>query len=153
MRFYFAAVLTLSMALVLAPVRSHAAESRGQQMTFLKDIEWKSVVAPDAEGRTIAVFMLYGNLGQEGPTSFLMKYSSGRRATPHSHSNDYYAVVVSGVFRHFLKSADESEAQMPGTSWYQKGNVVHDDYCEGPEDCILSVFFPEGFDVKFLDSK
>ena len=38
-----------------------------------------------------------------------------------------------------------------GATWFQKGSVVHHDFCVGPEDCILSIFWPEGFDVEFVN--
>jgi quercetin dioxygenase-like cupin family protein len=135
------------------PVVSLAADSPDQAITYPEDIRWKTVVAPDAQGRAISVFMLYGQLEQKEPTEFLMKYSAGRRATPHLHSGDYYAVVVSGKFRHFRASGSESRPLTRGATWFQKANVVHDDRCEGPEDCVLNVFFPTGFDVKFVDHK
>jgi hypothetical protein len=31
--------------------------------------------------------------------------------------------------------------------------VVHQDCCVGSEDCILAIFWPEGFDVELADSK
>jgi hypothetical protein len=30
---------------------------------------------------------------------------------------------------------------------------VHQDACVGPEDCILSIFWPDGFDVEFAEKK
>jgi len=153
MKVSVAVLFQLFLVSIALPLVSRAAASPEQAITYPEDIKWKTVVAPDTEGRAISVFMLYGQLEQKGPTTFLMKYSGGRRATPHLHSNDYYAVVVSGKFRHFLTSESESRPLTPGATWSQKGNVVHDDYCEGPEDCILDVFFPNGFDVKFVDPK
>jgi len=144
-------VLWLCVLSAVMPLVSNAADKAEQLITYPENIQWKPVVAPDAEGRSISAFMLYGEIGRMGPTAFLMKYSAGRKAMPHLHSNDYYAVVVSGTFRHFLRSETESRPLTAGATWYQKGNVVHDDYCEGPEDCVLDVFFPSGFDVKFID--
>jgi anti-sigma factor ChrR (cupin superfamily) len=81
-----------------------------------------------------------------------MKHSAGVSAAPHRHSGDYYAVVVSGKIRHFLESEDEFQVLNTGATWLQKGAVVHQDFCIGPEDCILSIFWPHGFDVEFVDS-
>ena len=142
-------LVQISLAFV-APLRSYAGEQRDQVVTYLEDIKWTPVVPPDSEGRAIFVSLLYGDLARKEPTEFLMKYSAGRRATPHLHTHDYYAVVVSGAFRHFLRSQEENRIMTPGSSWHQKGYVVHDDYCEGPDDCILAVYFPKGFDVTFV---
>jgi len=84
---------------------------------------------------------------------FLMKYSAGVRAPRHMHSGDYYAVVVSGRFRHYLESENECEVLISGSAWFQKGNVMHQDSCVGPEDCILGIFWPQGFDVEFAEEE
>ncbi len=94
--------------------------------------------------------MLFGDIEKKkGPTNFLMKYSAGVKAPPHLHTGDYYAVVVSGQFRHYLEDEGEYKVLTPGATWFQKGNVIHGDACVGSEDCILSIFWPEGFDVQF----
>jgi len=49
-----------------------------------------------------------------------MKYSAGVKAPPHIHSGDYYAVVVSGNFRHFLESENEYKVLTAGATWVQK---------------------------------
>jgi hypothetical protein len=124
----------------------------GAVVTYAEDITWQPVGPLDADGRGIFVSLLYGGLETPGPTNVLMKYSAGVSAAPHRHSGDYYAVVVSGKIRHFLESEDEFQVLNTGATWLQKGNVVHQDFCIGPEDCILSIFWPHGFDVEFVDS-
>ena len=119
----------------------------GTTVTCAKDRQWQAVGPVDENGKGIFVSLLYGALEGKGPVNFLMKYSAGVKAPPHTHSGDYYAAVVSGQFRHYLESEDEYEVLTSGASWFQKGHIVHGDSCVGPEDCILSIFWPEGFDV------
>ena len=126
-------------------------EKPGTSVTYAEDLKWQAVGPLDEHGRGIFVSMIYGDLQTKGPTCFLMKYSAGVKAPPHVHSGDYYAVVVSGKFRHFLESENEYKVLTAGSTWFQKGNVVHQDACVGPEDCILSIFWPQGFDVKFAE--
>jgi hypothetical protein len=126
-------------------------EEPGTVVTYADNIEWQAVGPLDENGKGIFVSLMYGDLATKGPTSFLMKYSAGIKAPRHIHSGDYYAVVVSGRFRHFLESESESEVLTPGATWFQRGRVVHQDACVGTEDCILSIFWPEGFDVEFVD--
>lgn len=121
----------------------------GTAVTYSEDLKWEAVGPLDEKGRGIFVSLLYGDLEKKGPTSFLMKYSAGVKAPPHLHTGDYYAVVVSGRFKHYLDSENECKELGPGCTWFQKGNVVHQDACIGTEDCILSVFWPQGFDVHF----
>ena len=56
-----------------------------------------------------------------------MKYSAGITAPPHIHTGDYYAVVMSGKFRHYLESENEYKVMTPGATWFQRGDVVHGD--------------------------
>jgi|ERR1700733_3548196 hypothetical protein len=127
-------------------------ERPGTIVTYSEDLKWQAVGPLDDDGKGIFVSRIYGDLEGKGPTHFLMKYSGGVRARPHIHSGDYYAVVVSGRFRHYLKSEDEYKVLTSGATWLQKGNVVHEDACIGPEDCILSIFWPQGFDVHFVET-
>ena len=125
----------------------------GTTVIYAEDRTWQPMGPLDESGRGIFVSLLYGELETKRPVNLLMKYSAGVKAPPHTHSGDYYAVVVSGQFRHYLKSADEYEVLTPGSSWFQKGHIVHGDYCTGPEDCILSIFWPEGFDVQLSENQ
>ena len=125
----------------------------GTAVTYAEDRNWQAIGPLDQNGKGIFVSLLYGDLETKGPVNFLMKYSGGVKAPPHTHSGDYYAVVVSGQFRHYLESEDEYKVLTPGSSWFQKGHVVHGDCCVGPEDCILNIFWPEGFDVHFVEEQ
>ena len=125
-------------------------EELGTIVTYPEDLKWEAVGPLDENGKGIFVSLLYGDLETNGPIHFLMKYSAGVKAPPHIHSGDYYAVVVSGNFRHFLESENEYKVLTAGATWFQKGNVVHQDYCVGPKDCILNIFWPQGFDVEFV---
>jgi quercetin dioxygenase-like cupin family protein len=124
-------------------------EKPGTIVTYSEDLKWEAVGPLDANGKGISVSLLYGDLKTKNPTNFLMKYSAGVKAPPHIHSGDYYALVVSGKFRHYLESENEYKMLTAGATWFQKGNVVHGDSCVGPKDCILSIFWPHGFDVEF----
>ncbi len=125
----------------------------GTIIIYPEDVKWQAVGPLDENGKGIFVSLIYGDLETKGPTNFFMKYSAGVKAPPHTHSGDYYAVVVSGRFRHYLESEDECKILTPGAMWFQRGDVVHQDACIGDEDCILNVFWPRGFDVHFVEHK
>ena len=127
------------------------AETPGTIVVHPEDRQWQAVGSLDEDGKGIFVSLIYGDLAKKGPTAFLMKYSAGVKAPAHTHSGDYYAVVVSGQFRHYLESEDEHKVLTTGATWFQKGGVVHQDACLGPDDCILSIFWPQGFDVEFVE--
>jgi hypothetical protein len=124
----------------------------GTIVTYPGDLKWEAVGSLDENGKGIFVCWFYGNPGHSGPASLLMKYSADVKVAPHMHSSDYYAVVVSGKFRHFLRSENEYRVLTTGATWFQRGRVVHQDSCVGPEDGILSLFWPRGFDVEFAGS-
>ena len=100
------------------------AEKPGTIVTYPEDLKWEAVGPLDENGKGIFVSLLYGDLKTKGLANFLMKYSTGVKAPPHIHSGDYYAVVVSGKFRHFLQSEAEYKDLTAGATWFQKGNVV-----------------------------
>ena len=125
-------------------------EKPGTIVTYPEDLKWEAVGPLDDNGKGIFVSLLYGDLKTKSPTNLLMKYSAGVTALPHIHSGDYYAVVVSGKLRHFLESENEYKVLTAGATWFQKSNVVHQDCCVGPEDCMLNIFWPQGFDVAFV---
>ena len=122
-------------------------------VTYPEDLKWEAVGPLDENGKGIFVSLIYGDLRGKRPTYFLMKYSAGVKAPPHMHSGDYYAVVVSGKFRHYLETENESKVLTVGATWFQKGGVVHQDSCVGPDDSILGIFWPQGFDVEFAEGK
>jgi quercetin dioxygenase-like cupin family protein len=68
------------------------------------------------------------------------------------HSGDYYAIVISGRVRHYLGSEDECQVHQR-IDLVEKGNAVHQDQCVAPEDCLLGIFSPNGFDVEFAEEK
>ncbi|WP_371778098.1 hypothetical protein [Streptosporangium subroseum] len=124
----------------------------GTIVTYPEDLEWEPVGPLDENGKGIFISRFYDTSIERGPANLLMKYSAGVKAAPHIHSGDYIAVVVSGKFRHYLESENEYRVLTAGATWLQKGNVAHQDACVGSEDCITSTFWPEGFDVEFVEN-
>jgi hypothetical protein len=122
----------------------------GTIVTLPQQLNWTAVGSLDQSGRGIFVSPIHGELKVKGPVHLLMKYSSGIATPPHVHTSDYYAVVVAGRFRHFLNHENECPILTAGATWFQQGGVAHQDVCVGPDDGILSIFWPTGFDVTFI---
>lgn len=59
-------------------------------------------------------------------------------------------LTMSGIFIVYTYFAVVFAQLTAGASWLQKGGVVHEDHCIGPEDCVLDIFWPHGFDVEFV---
>lgn len=97
-----------------------------------------------------SVSVLYGGMDQGVPTLQLGKIGAGVTFPVHSHSSGYHAVVVAGRFQHWEEGdAERGPIMTAGSHYYQPGGNLHYDSCLGPEDCILTVSFPERADVSF----
>ena len=98
----------------------------------------------------VSVTFLYGGIGQGVPTLQLGTIGAGVTFPAHTHSSGYYAVVVAGRFQHWEEGdADRGPIMTAGSHFYQPGGNQHYDSCVGPEDCTVSVSFPERADVSF----
>lgn len=98
----------------------------------------------------VSVAFLYGGIDQGVPTLQLGKIGAGVTFPAHAHSGGYYAILVAGRFQHWEEGdADRGPVMTAGSHFYQPGGNVHYDSCLGPEDCIVSVSFPERADVSF----
>lgn len=96
----------------------------------------------------VSVSFLYGGIDQGVPTLQLGKIGAGVTFPAHSHSGDYYAVVISGRFQHWEEGdADRGPIMTAGSHFHQPGGNLHYDSCLGPEPCVVSVSFPERADV------
>jgi quercetin dioxygenase-like cupin family protein len=79
----------------------------------------------------------YGNLGQ-GPHGTLIKMPAGYVSPTHTHTEDYWAVVVSGVMVN--KKPDGSDVLLPpGSYFFQKGGEPHLTKCVSPHECVFFV--------------
>jgi len=74
-----------------------AASQAGAQATAVKPDQLKFNRNP-ATGSEIAV--VTGNPREAGPFVLRVRYPAGLKAMPHSHPNDTYVTVISGVLRY-----------------------------------------------------
>lgn len=96
----------------------------------------------------VSVSFLYGGIDQGVPTLQLGKIGAGVTFPAHSHSSGYYAVLIAGRFQHWEEGdADRGPIMTAGAHFYQPGGNLHYDSCLGPEECIVSVSFPQSADV------
>jgi beta-alanine degradation protein BauB len=71
---------------------------------------------------------------------------AGQYVSPaHTHSEDYWAVVISGVMVN--KKPDGPDVLLPAGSYYfQKGGETHVTKCTSPDGCVFFVNQSGGFD-------
>ena len=91
----------------------------------------------------------YGDRYNGAHGSFV-KLPAGFTSPPHTHTEDYYAVVISGVIAH----GSEGEPDVPlatGSYWFQKGKERHVTKCLSTNECVF--FQSQAGKADFLISK
>ncbi len=91
----------------------------------------------------------YGDMTKEAHSNFV-KIPGGFNSPPHFHTEDYYAVVVSGVIGNGMEGAQDIPLP-PGSYWFQNGNEKHVTKCLSSNECVFFVTQPGKFD--FVMSK
>lgn len=80
----------------------------------------------------------------KGPTSFFLKIPAGGKSGAHAHTNDYYAVLISGGHGHGASEKEASSPMTVGSTWFQPGKEMHFDTCNGKKECVILIMFPSG---------
>ena len=89
----------------------------------------------------------WGDL-QKGAHGTYVRMPAGFVSKPHTHTDDYVAVVISGVGANGLPGS--ADVALPaGSSWSQKGKEVHVTKCLSSVDCLFFVVQPAKFDYVF----
>jgi len=79
----------------------------------------------------------YGDLAH-GPHGTFIKMPAGYVSHTHTHTDDYWAVVVSGVMVN--KTPNSPDVPLPiGSYYFQKGGDRHVTKCISPNECIFFV--------------
>lgn len=88
----------------------------------------------------------YGDLSQ-GPHGTFIKMPPGYVSRVHSHSDDYWGVVVSGIMVN--KKPEGADVLLPAGSYYfQKGGEPHVTKCLSPEGCVFFASQDGKFDYR-----
>jgi hypothetical protein len=87
---------------------------------------------------------VYGNL-QSGKHGTFVRMPAGFSSAVHTHTEDYYAVVIKGVGANHLPG--EKDVPLPtGSYWFQKGEEAHVTKCLSKTDCLFFLVQPGKFD-------
>lgn len=86
----------------------------------------------------------YGNLGT-GKHGTFIKMPAGFVSAPHTHTEDYFAVVLQGTAVNSPTGVKDIELP-PGSYWFQRGEEEHVTKCVSKTDCLFFLVQPGKFD-------
>jgi hypothetical protein len=86
----------------------------------------------------------YGDL-QHGRHGTFIHMPAGFVSAVHTHTEDYFAVVIKGVGANQLPNG-KIIPLAAGSYWFQKGEEAHVTQCLSKEDCVFFIVQPGKFD-------
>lgn len=86
----------------------------------------------------------YGDLSHGAHGTFI-KMPTGFVSPVHTHTEDYYGVVISGVAVNGVPGSKDTALPV-GSYWFQKGGEPHVTKCISPNECIFFISQPGKFD-------
>ena len=73
-----------------------------------------------------------------GPHGTFVRYPPGYVTLPHTHTEDYYAVVISGVVTNYQPEKNEDQTPLSaGSYWFQRAGEVHVTRCLSDDGCLF----------------
>jgi hypothetical protein len=104
----------------------------------------------EAPSLPVQLAPLWGDRAKE-EAGTLLQTPPGFASGPHSHTADYWAVVVRGTWKHWVPSTGEGVGLTlePGAFWTQKHTQLHEDACVSKEPCIIFLFNKNPYVTQF----
>jgi quercetin dioxygenase-like cupin family protein len=124
--------------------------AKAPELSLLKDATWTPLMK---EGPLPAMSPISGD-GTKGAYEGYLKLPAGFESPPHSHSSDYWAVLVQGKMTHWAANGgSEKEAKQLGVGdlTYMPAKLEHISKCYPGAECIMVVMQKGKFD--FLPAK
>ena len=87
----------------------------------------------------------FGDISKGAHSTFI-KLPAGFVAPLHSHTEDYYGVVIAGVVANAVDASVTDVPLAPGSYWFQKGKAGHVTKCLSANECVLFITQPGKFD-------
>lgn len=107
----------------------------------------------EAPGIPVQLAPLWGQR-ERGEAGTLLMAPAGFDSGPHSHTADYWALVVQGTWKHWVPSTREGLDLVlePGAHWTQMRTQVHQDACVSKVPCIIFLFNKDPYVTEFPKS-
>src|SRR5215470_3588968 len=101
------------------------------------ELEYSPTGISDGVHGELCAAPAYGDLAHGAHGTFI-KMPAGYVSPTHTHTEDYWAVVVSGVMVN--KTPDDADLPLPvGSYFLQKGGEPHVTKCISPTECIFFI--------------
>jgi len=105
--------------------------------TPVTELDYGPTGLSDGVHGELAAAPAYGDLAN-GPHGTFIKMPAGYVSPTHTHTDDYWAVVVSGVMVN--KTPDGTDVPLPvGSYFLQKGGEPHVTKCISATECIFFI--------------
>jgi hypothetical protein len=87
----------------------------------------------------------------EGEAGTLLRTPPGFDSGLHSHTADYWALVVQGTWKHWVPSTGEGVGLSlePGAHWTQIHAQLHQDACVSKVPCVIFLFNRDSYVTEF----
>jgi len=105
--------------------------------TPVTELEYGPTGISDGMHGELTAAPAYGDLAN-GPHGTFIKMPAGFVSPKHTHSEDYWAVVVSGVMVNGKPGSADVQLP-PGSYFFQKGGETHVTKCISPTECVFFV--------------
>ena len=86
----------------------------------------------------------YGDL-QNGQHGTFVRMPAGFKSPVHTHTEDYYAVVLKGVGANHSPKGEVVPLPV-GSYWFQRGEEAHVTQCLSDDECLFFIVQPGKFD-------
>ena len=94
----------------------------------------------------IQVANVWGDV-TKGAHGAFFRFDPGFESKLHSHTYDYYAVVIKGDLENY-QPGQKPEKLGPGSYWYQRGKQAHTTACVSKEPCEIYIVQQNKFDAQ-----
>jgi len=117
---------------------SAAAKAKGNPPANVPtaEVKWE----PYAPGVPLQVGQIWGDRNK-GDHGMFLKLPAGFEAGMHSHTSDYYGILVQGTWVHTNEGDTSAPKELtPGSYVFQPGKQNHSDLCKSKIDCITFIY-------------
>jgi hypothetical protein len=132
---------TLATGIVAAMVATAFGAVVAQQSAANRYVPADKVPWAAEAGAPVRLGALWGDRAR-GEAGALLSTPAGFQSGLHSHTADYWAVVVQGTWQHWVPSTGEGVGLRlePGSHWTQIKTQLHEDACVSSTPCIIFLF-------------